>query len=181
MAYVEVISPTSLNGFYQEFLPEAHIHATYSDDIIQKILTRQETLIKAGKPCQMLLILDDILSSPDVQLQKTRASVLNTLWSANRHYGVNILVASQKLRGLPKLCRENADFVLFTRCMRSAWIDIFTEYGNTLRDEFYKMLEECTSDYKCLMFKSNVARASDHFSCFKVPESFLTRKFRLQY
>ena len=181
MAYVECVSPTSLNGFYQEFLPSAHIHDTYSDEIITKIIARQETLKKGGKPCQMLLIMDDILASPDVQFEKRKASILNKLFSANRHYGISLLIISQKLKGLPKLCRENADFVCIGRCMRSAWGDLQAEYSNTTKDAFYKMMEECTADYKILLFKSNVPCASDHFSCFRVPESFLSRKFRLAY
>ena len=180
-AYVVCISPTSLNGFYQGFMPPAHIHDTYSDEIVEKILAKQETLQKAGKPCQMLLIMDDILASPTVQFEKRKASVLNKLFAANRHWGVSLLIVAQKLKGLPKLCRENADFVCITRCMRSAWGDILAEYGNVSKDEFFRLIEECTNDYKVLMYKANVSRASDHFSCFKVPEDFLSRKFKLVY
>ena len=180
-AYVVCISPTSLNGFYQGFMPPAHIHDSYSDEIVEKILAKQETLQKAGKPCQMLLIMDDILASPTVQFEKRKASVLNKLFAANRHWGVSLLIVAQKLKGLPKLCRENADFVCITRCMRSAWGDILAEYGNVSKDEFFRLIEECTNDYKVLMYKANVSRASDHFSCFKVPEDFLSRKFKLVY
>ena len=180
-AYVVCISPTSLNGFYQTFLPLAHIHDTYSDEIVSKIIAKQETLKKAGKPCQMLLILDDILASPDIQFEKRKASILNKLFAANRHWGISLLIVAQKLKGLPKLCRENADFVCITRCMRSAWGDILAEYGNMDKAEFFKLLEECTTDYKVLMYKANVSRSSDHFSCFKIPADFLSRKFRLQY
>ena len=180
-AYVVCISPTALNGFYQGFLPASHIHDTYSDEIIEKIIKKQEALVKAGTPRQMLLIMDDILASPDVQFEKRKASILNKLFSANRHWKISLLIVAQKLKGLPKLCRENADFVCLTRCTRSAWGDIFEEFGNTSKEEFFKTLEECTSDYKVFMYRANVSRSSDHFSCFKVTDDFLKRRFKLVY
>ena len=180
-SYVTVISPTALNGFYDGFIPKQHIHDKYSDELIEGIVAKQAALKKAGKPCQMLLILDDILASPDIRFEARKASVLNLLFAANRHYGISILIVAQKLKGLPTLCRQNVDFVCLTRCMRSAWPDIHEEYGNCEKKEFYKMFEDCTSDYKVLMYKAKVMRASDHYSCFSVPASFLTRKFKLIY
>jgi len=127
------------------------------------------------------LILDDILASPEVAFEKRKASILNTLFSANRHWNISLLIVAQKLRGLPKLCRENADFVCITRCMRSAWGDLYDEYGTMSKEEFYQMMEKSTSDYKVLMFKANVANVRDHWSCFKIPPGFLDKRFRLQY
>ena len=180
-SYVVVVSPTALNGFYSTFIPAGHIHSTYSDELIDSIKNKQETLKNAGKPVQMLLILDDILASPDVHFEKRQGSVLNLLFTANRHWNISLLIVTQKLRGLPPACRENADFVCITRCMRSAWGNLYDEYGTSSKEEFFQMLQECTSDYKVLMFKANVASANDHFSCFKVPSEFLKRRFRLSY
>ena len=180
-SYVVVISPTALNQFYQGFVPAQHIHSVYSDELVQGVIAKQETLKNAGKPTQMLLILDDILASPDVQFEKRRASILNTLFSANRHWNISLLIVAQKLRGLPTLCRENADFVCITRCMRSAWPTLYEEFGTTSKEEFFHMLETSTSDYKILMFKANVPNVTEHWSCFKIPADFLTRRFRLQY
>ena len=180
-SYVVVVSPTALNQFYQGFVPPQHIHQTYSDELIQSIVTKQETLKNAGKNTQCLLILDDILASPEVAFEKRKASILNTLFSANRHWNISLLIVAQKLRGLPKLCRENADFVCITRCMRSAWGDLYDEYGTMSKEEFYRMMENSTSDYKVLMFKANVSNVRDHWSCFKIPPDFLHRRFRLQF
>ena len=180
-SYVTVVSPTALNGFYAGFIPAAHIHDKYSDELIQGIVDKQAARKKTGKPCHMLLILDDILADQGIRFEARKASVLNLLFSANRHYNISVLIVAQKLKGLPTLCRQNADFVCFTRCMRSAWPDIHEEYGNCDKKEFYQTFEECTSDYKVLMYKAKVMRSSDHYSCFTVPESFLTRKFKLMY
>ena len=179
--YVVCICPTALNEFYDGFLPKAHIHSEYSDELVQKILEKQEGFKKSGKPCQMLLILDDILASPDVNFEKRKSSVLNKLFAANRHWGISILICTQKLKGLPRLCRDNVDFACLGRCMRSAWPSLFEEFGNTGKDSFYKMLSDGTRDYRFLRYKANVSSEREHFSCFSVPPDFLNRKFRLSY
>ena len=180
-AHICVVSPTALNQFYQSFIPSAHIHDTYSDDLIQKLVDRQEALKKSGKQVHALLILDDILASPDVRFEKRTGSVLNLVFAANRHYNLSVLIVAQKLKGLPTICRQNADYVCITRCMRSAWADLYEEYGNADKKEFYKTLEECTTDYRILMYKAKVKRSTDHYSCFAIPESFLSRRFKLVY
>ena len=181
-ANVEVITPTALNGFYQNFIPASHIHDTYSDELVQGIVEKQEARKKTGKPVHMLLVCDDILASPNVRFEARKASILNKLFCANRHYLISFLVIVQKMRGVPPLCRLNIDYVCFTRCMRSAWADIYEEYsGNADKKEFFRMLEESTMDYKILMYRAKVARSSEHYSCFRIPPEFLTRKFRLLY
>ena len=179
---VEVIAPTMLNGFYQKIIPESHIRDTYSNEFVQELLAKQVVRKKSGKPIHLLLIFDDILACEAIRFETRKANVLNTLFCANRHYLVSLVIIVQKMKGVPPLCRLNVDYVCFTRCMRSAWADIYEEYsGNADKKEFFKMLEESTMDYKILMYRAKVARSSEHYSCFRIPPEFLTRKFRLLY
>ena len=179
---IVVISPTALNQFYNGFLPAAHIHDTYSDDIVQGIVDKQVARKKAGKNIHVLVVLDDILADPAIRFEKRAGSVLNKLFAANRHYNISLLIVVHKVRGLPPLCRMNVDFACFTRCMRSAWADIYDEYcGNMDKKEFFQMLESSTENYKVLMYTAKVQRPSEHYSCFKIPEEFLTRRFKLLY
>jgi len=180
-AYVVCISPTSLNGFHQGYLPANCIHSEYSDELIEKIIAKQEGLKKEGKMPQCLLILDDILADPSIRFESRKASVLNKVFSANRHYGLSVLIVAQKLRGLPKICRENSDVVLFTRTARSAWADIYEEYSHLPKDEFFEFIRRNTSDYKVIMYKAAVRNEADHFSVFRIPEGFLTRRFKLVF
>jgi len=181
-ANIEVVAPTALNGFYQKIIPTSHIHDTYSDEFVQGLMDKQVASKKAGKEKHCLLILDDILGAPGLRLERRGASIMNTLFCSNRHYLISLIVVVQKMKGVPPLCRLNVDFCCFTRSMRSAWADIYEEYsGNVEKQEFFRMLEESTNDYKVLMYKSKVARANEHYSCFKVPPEFLQRRFRLVY
>ena len=179
---IVVIAPTALNGFYQTIMDASHIHDTYSDELIQSIMDKQAACKKAGKTRHTLIVLDDILAAPNVNFERRKASVLNTIFCANRHFLISMVVIVQKMKGVPPLCRLNVDWVCFTRCMRSAWADIYEEYsGNVEKKEFYRMLEESTSEYKVLLYRSKVARPSEHYSCFRIPAEFMARKFRLVF
>ena len=180
-AYIVVLTPTALNGWYSDFLPSAHIHDKYNDDIIQKLVDKQSAFKKSGKDIKMLLVMDDILASPDIQMDKRKANIMNTLYAANQHYNISLMIVAQKLKGLPRLCRDNVDYVLLTRCMRSAWDDLYEAFGNTDKKAFYELLEDGTRDYRILLYKAQVKRATDHFKCFSVPPSFLDKRFRLVY
>ena len=180
-SYITCITPTALNGYYSQFLPEGHIHDTYSDELIQKVVDKQEGFKKAGKDVHMLLILDDILASPDVKFEQRKASILNKLFAANRHWNISLLICSQKLKGLPRLCRDNVDFTCIGRTMRSAWDDLYDEYGNTDKKAFFTFLEDGTQNYRFLLYQAQVEKASEHFKCFSVPASFQERKFRMLF
>ena len=180
-SYVLCISPTAMNGFHQGYLPSHCIHSEYSDELIEKVLAKQEALKKAGKMPQCLIILDDILADPSIRFEARKASVLNKVFSANRHYGLSVLIVAQKLKGLPKICRENSDVVLFTRTARSAWQDIYDEFSHLPKDQFFEFIRKNTSDYKVIMYKAAVKNEADHFSVFRIPEGFLTHRFKLVF
>ena len=180
-SYITVISPSMINGWYQEFIDPKYIHGEYSDDLIQKIIDKQESFAKAGKTVHTLLILEDILASPEVRFEKRKASVLNKVFSANRHWNISVIIVAQKLKGLPRLCRDNCDHICFTRCMRSAYDDIYEGFGHLPKAEFYKFIEDGTREHRILMFTAQAKKGNEHFKCFSVPPEFLDKRFRLVF
>jgi len=180
-SYVTVISATALTGFYAEFIPQAFIHDKYEDSIVEAIIKKQETFKKAGKNIQTCLVLDDILADTNIRMEQRKANIMSKLYAANRHWNISLIICSQKLTSLPRLCRDNVDFCCIGRTMRSAWDQIYQDFGNMPKDEFYKMLEDGTRDYRFLLYTAQVKRASDHFKCFSVPSEFLRKRFRLMF
>ena len=180
-SYIVVFSPTSLNGFYQEFLPEAHIHDDYDEDVMKKIMAKQEDLKKRGKNVHALVIFDDVLGSSTAELEKRKDNILNKIWCANRHWNLSCLVVTQRLKGVPKSLRENIDYCFILRTMLSAHPDIYEAFGHQDKRTFERFLEENTSNYRIIRYKSAVSKPSDHYSVFSIPPSFLTQKFRLVY
>jgi hypothetical protein len=180
-SYIVVFSPTSLNGFYNEFLPAVHIHPDYDEGVMVKILQKQGALKKAGKDVQCLVVFDDILGSSTIDFDKRKANTLNTIWAANRHWNLSAIVVTQKLKGIPKLMRENCDYCCILRTMRSSWPDLHESFGHVDRKEFEHFLEDNTANYKIVRYKSAVSHPSQHYSVFELPPGFTHKKFKLNY
>lgn len=180
-SYVIVFVPTKLNGFYQKFLPEAHIHDDYDEEVMKKIMTKQEELKKRDKPIHCLCIFDDVLGSSTIEFEKRKDNILNRIWTANRHWLLSCLVVTQRLKGVPKALRENLDYCFILRTMRSAWPDIHESFGHMDKKQFEHFLEENTANYKIIRYKANVGHPSQHYSVFSIPPNFLERSFKLCY
>ena len=181
-SYIVVFSPTSLNSYYQSFLPEAHVHNDYDETIMKKIMAKQaEYKKRSGPPINCLVIFEDVLGSSTIDLERRKDNVLNSIWTCNRHWNLSALVVTQRLKGVPKALRENCDYVFLLRTMRSAWPDLHEAFGTMERKEYERFLEENTANYKVIRYKSNVSHPSQHYSVFSVPPEFLTRKFKLCY
>ena len=180
-SYITIISPTALTGFYAEFIPQTFIHDKYDDSIIDAVIKKQEGFRKAGKNIQTCIVLDDILADTNIRMDQRKANIMAKLYAANRHWGISLIICSQKLTSLPRLCRDNVDYCCIGRTMRSAWDQIYNDFGNMPKDEFYKMLENGTRDWRFLLYKAQVKRASEHFKCFSVPPEFLEKRFRLVF
>ena len=180
-SYVVVFSPTSLNSYYQQFLPEAHVHNDYDEEIMKKVMAKQAEYKKRSKPVHCLVIFEDVLGSATIDLERRKDNVLNSIWTCNRHWNLSALVVTQRLKGVPKSLRENCDYVFILRTMRSAWPDIHEAFGTMERKEYERFLEANTSNYKIIRYKSNVSHPSQHYSVFSVPETFLSRRFRLVF
>ena len=178
-SYIVVFAPTSLNGFYQKFLPAAHIHDDYDEEIMKKILLKQSEYKKREKPVHCLVIFDDVLGSSTIDFEKRKDNVLNKIWTCQRHYNLSCVVITQRLKGVPKALRENVDWVFILRTMRSAWPDLHEAFGTMPLKEFEHFVELKTCNYKCIRYKANVSHPSQHYSVFSVPPDFLDRKFKL--
>ena len=144
-------------------------------------MEKQIAFKKRPTPVHCLVIFEDVLGSATLDFERRKDNVLNQIWTCNRHYNVSALVATQRLKGVPKALRENVDYVFICRTMRSAWPDLHEAFGTMDRKEYEHFLEENTANYKIIRYKANVSHPSQHYSVFSVPAEFLTRKFKLCY
>jgi len=180
-SYIVVFTPTSLSGFYQEFLPAAHIHPDYDEEVLKKIMAKQEEFKRHGKPVQCLVIFDDVIGSQTAELEKRKNNILNTVWVANRHWNLSCLVVTQVLKAVPTKLRQNIDYCFILRTMLSAHATIYEAFGHMDKKSFEHFLETNTSDYKIIRYKSAVKNKDEHYSVFSIPAEFLRTKFKLMY
>jgi len=178
---VLVFAPTSLNGWYDEFLPKHAIHDDYKPEVMKELLDKQEANRRADKTVHVLVVMDDILGSSTIEFERRKQNELSKLWAANRHWFISVICVTQSLRKVPRLLRDNVDYACIFRCMREAYAGLYETFGNTDRAAFFKFLEESTLDYKVILYKAAVANPNAHFSVFKIPPEFMARKFRLVF
>jgi len=179
-AAVICFCPTALTGFY-DFLPTHAVHNDYDPEVMRSLMERQEAYKRAGKVVNVLVIMDDILSSDTIDFERRKQNELSRLWSANRHWNISCIVVTQSLRRVPRLLRDNVDFACIHRVMREAYPGLYETFGHTDKATFYKFLDENTRDYRVVLFKSNVTDPADHLKVFRLPASELTRRFSLIY
>ena len=123
---------------------------------------------KYPNSCVVNIILDDVLANKDAFSAK-KSSVLNKAVLNGRHYGVNIFICAQNLKGITKCIRTNTQvWILFPfKSMKIILDDIFPEFSGTVNEEeFLSLYNYATKndhdalvidekDEKGVMFKKN--------------------------
>lgn len=103
--------------------------------------------------CVNFFILDDLVGSS--AFKSTGKSALTNLVLKNRHLGINIMIATQNLKAIPKSIRTNTSlFVIFKYANKKVITDdLYEEVSNTLKpDEFEEVFEYATrDDHDCLV------------------------------
>lgn len=98
--------------------------------------------------CVVNIILDDVLANKDA-FSSRKSSVLNKAVLNGRHYGVNIIICAQNLKGVTKCIRANTQvWILFNfKSMKIILDDIFPEFSGTVNEEqFLDLYNYATKD-----------------------------------
>ena len=115
---------------------------------------------KYPEGCVCFFVLDDLIGS--AAFKATGRSALTNLVLKNRHLGVNILIATQNLRAIPKSIRTNTGLFVIFRYANKRVItdDLYEEVSNTLRpEEFEDIFDYATSDdHACLVIDFSAPR-----------------------
>lgn len=159
-----VISATeSANCFYGNMVPPIFIHNEYNEDIIQRVLTRQERLInkkrKGGHNAALInpsayLILDDCLYDNSW----TRSKHIRSLFMNGRHFKMFFIITMQYALGIPPNLRTNIDYVFILRenivqnrkRLYECYAGMFPNF-----EVFCQIMDQCTENYECLVINNN--------------------------
>ena len=144
---VYIISNTIHNDdtsrFLREQFPET-IWDTYSDEVIQNIINYQQTFPKKKMP-KIAIILDDFVGTVH------KKSMIFFLASRFRHYNIGLLLfASQILKGVPPIVRQNAtDVIMGSPNHNGAELEkLAEEYGSMFKgkDNFLAMYNRAAQE-----------------------------------
>ena len=162
-----VISPTEVaNSFFGDFTPPLFIHGEYSDEIVQKILMRQQKVIQQIKKHEQkgggksnidpraFFILDDCL----YDASWTRSKYVRSLFMNGRHYKILFVLSMQYALGIPPNLRTNIDYTFILRenivanrkRLYESYAGIFPSF-----EIFCSVLDQTTNNYECLVIRNN--------------------------
>ena len=185
-----VISATELaNNFYSKMVPPIFIHNEYSEDIVQRVLLRQEkALMKkrqielrnrgmqfagGNKPDNMnaFLILDDCLYDSSW----TKSKAVRSLFMNGRHFKMLFIITMQYALGIPPNLRTNIDYVFILRenivQNRRRLYECYAGMFPTF-EVFSAVMDQCTENYECLVINNNAKsnRLEDQVFWYKAQE-----------
>jgi hypothetical protein len=134
---------------YKKFVKAKSIDELTPFEIIQLELNNFEPPNEPRYPfgCVVFLILDDLIGSS--AFKSVGKSALTSLVLRNRHVGVNIIIATQSLKSIPKPLRMNTSvFVIFRFASRKIVCeDLWIEVSNLLSiEQFEKLYDFATSE-----------------------------------
>jgi GTP-binding protein EngB required for normal cell division len=120
-------------------LPKTHMYKTWIPSIIEQIMDyskKQENGV--------MLIIDDMISDAEC-FNKKQSNLLTTLFYMGRHYGISLIITSQKFHGIPSSMLSNASHMILFRLKTQREIDSFydsiTMYDN-LKERYIEATQE---------------------------------------
>ena len=124
-------SDTSYEGLkkYMKDYEDTNITDRFDEDMILEILEFQKAKKKQKKMRPVLLLVDDLVTSVNAK----RQNEMTNLYLRGRHWGVNLILTSQKYKYVPSGMRLNADCNIFFS-------------NNMNRKELNDISEECPDD-----------------------------------
>lgn len=183
----------AVDPFYQKFFPDSFIYDSCSDELFNKILTRQSKLISENKKnpdkqkdSRLIVVLDDVIS--DAKSWKN-SNALNEIMFNGRHYDITFILAVQDVVAVGPAIRLNFDYVfLFKNDIKNEIDKIYKYYAGVFPSSkiFNEVLQKTTENYGILVLikrgeKSNAL--NDKIARFKAdvniqPSMFGCSKFK---
>ena len=164
---VFVLSGTSFNEYYQQFLPKNQVKP-YDEIIINNLLNLCKKKKEAGIDFRVLLILDDILGSI-----KSKSDTILKLINNHRHFNISVIISSQYPNAISPNIREGCSLAfIFHATTKRAIQALYESYGASDFDkinDFIKFLNDNTREYNCIVVDNKKVKFEEKWAVFKSP------------
>ena len=159
---VLVMSQTAhVNDDYWFISPK--LRQPFSERLIEKLMEKQ-ALQKKGSRDQVLLILDDVLSTKEAE----NSRFIKKLYTLGRHYDISIVLISQTSNvALTPAIKQNSDFLGYSRLNKYQLLSLYESITNMGRKEFVEFSEQNNKNY-VFIFVDNTTQSNN-------PEDFLLK------
>jgi hypothetical protein len=179
-----IVSPTEkMNSFYGNFFPETYIHYEYKSETIQRVLMRQQMIIKKQKlrksegksdiDARAFIIMDDCLASKG---KWVRDQPIRDLFFNGRHFQVMYILTMQQPLGITPELRSNFDYIfLLAEDFISNLKKIYEHYAGMFPnfDAFRQVFAQLTADFGSMVISNRGARSNlfEKIFYYKAPYS----------
>jgi len=142
-----IISKTLLlDDTYSDLdLPKSHLYNSWQPDIIQEIMDYSKKQ-KNG----VLMLIDDMISDSNV-FNKKQDNLLTTLFFMGRHFGISLIITSQKYHSIPSGMLSNASQLILFRLKTQREIDSFYD-SITMYDNMAERYKYATSEQYSFLY-----------------------------
>ena len=137
---IYVINPTLKfdNKWKLLDIPEENIFGEFSLGLLEHLDQYFQDKYKENNKTNFCLILDDCLGSKD--FKKNNANIFDKMIYIGRHYNLNMIILSQKYKGISTGIRSNIDyFITFDSYNEMEKKVIFEEMGIGSKKQFYEI------------------------------------------
>jgi len=177
-----LFSPTAeiaINGF--SFVPMEFRYTEIEVDVIERIMKRQEYLIKNNPKgdYRILLIFDDLISSSDARQQK----ILDKLFVCARHFQIGLIVCYQYIKkDFSPVQRDNVDLIF---CFQQSNFDnkdaLNRQYLSVSDDkkQGLDLINKYATEYQSIVILNTMNSANYEDFCFYYEADIIEKKFKL--
>jgi hypothetical protein len=139
-------------------LPKSHYYKEWNDDIVKEIMEYSRK-----QPRGVLLLLDDLISDTGA-FNKRNGNLLTELFFCGRHFGITLILTTQKLLAVPSGMLTNCSHMAVFRLKTKRELDGFLENVNSIDDlpQKYKYSTEKQFSFLYMDFTKNKA-----YRCFE--------------
>ena len=166
-----------VNKFYEKsgLIPKESIYEDYTEEFGNRLIKSLETENAGLEPedqKRVLLILDDLVSTNNLHDSKT----VEYFFTCARHINLSVILLSQHIHKISPTVRDNADVVFVGQQNAESVKTLSSKFrvGKISTDDYIKMYDKSTEDYKFLVINCNSVKNRDNinesYGCIKAPK-----------
>ena len=145
----------SSNHFYGKYIPDLFIYDEFDEDILHKVIKRQEEAIKDMQNPWLMLVLDDVTEDAKV----LNLPVVQDLFKKGRHYKLLLLLSLQYAMDIRPGIRTCIDIaVIFRETREDMRKKLFTNFSSVIGtySVFTDVMDAITGDHTALVINNMV-------------------------
>lgn len=153
---VILINPTYDYDVKYHVVKFTKIYKEFSLELMDELVAYFEEKAKEEPKPKILLILDDCISQDNFKSHRNDHP-LNTIAVNGRHWGVSMIILSQKYNAVSSAIRNQLDYLMiFESKNHKEKEDLYEEYGFGTKKEFFEFLDQVYTDPHDVLIIDNI-------------------------